>query len=503
MNKKLKITPLFFVVFLLILSLIQNVHADALIDTEAGYYFVSAYNPSFIVVNHTTYLAYAYQTKLSGYYYKVNLKVWDTNGTLITYVTHEPDYSGIRQALFGVYGDVNKPIIWIMGIPYYRQHSSGAPYVVYKYNLTDDTLTLVYSRISGNEVSGTAYRMIGNPIWVGTHIYVAGFWYWKESSSDYSRQSLIIFSDDGVWTHTINGWHSDLENPYVIFGNYNPEHPDLLVFCVRWKKLVRVYTFKLSTSTIEKKSEGVPSDVKNRMTSKYNALIRASYIQTSYVNSRTSVSAKVPVYLESGISEVLWMRACETGYYTEKEHYVLSRALYPAHAIPDTDTTAFYWYDILNEKIYITETKQGTTYANIIELEVEPTIDTYIIGQAFYQILGDGHVKLYMYVIPTEPDTAEIPDYQKYETVPSIENPDYGEITISLIAGSLLVPFLMMFIPPMLLGQEVGMIGFIVGLVISTAIMYLAGILPLWVVFLIGLGLIAGLFFGKRGFGNE
>ena len=64
---------------------------------------------------------------------------------------------------------------------------------------------------------------------------------------------------------------------------------------------------------------------------------------------------------------------------------------------------------------------------------------------------------------------------------------------------SLIVPFMFLFITPMILVPYVGKAGFIVGLCIGAICLYIAGLLPLWTVFLIGLAIILLLLSGKMG----
>jgi hypothetical protein len=53
---------------------------------------------------------------------------------------------------------------------------------------------------------------------------------------------------------------------------------------------------------------------------------------------------------------------------------------------------------------------------------------------------------------------------------------------------SMIVPFMFLFLPALILVPYAGKMGFIVGLTIGTVCLYLGGMLPLWVVFLLGLG---------------
>jgi hypothetical protein len=64
----------------------------------------------------------------------------------------------------------------------------------------------------------------------------------------------------------------------------------------------------------------------------------------------------------------------------------------------------------------------------------------------------------------------------------------------------IIVPWLIIFVPPAILGIYVGKIGFFVGLVLTLSVGTYVGIVPIWVIFLVGLGLILLLYsrFGRR-----
>jgi len=86
---------------------------------------------------------------------------------------------------------------------------------------------------------------------------------------------------------------------------------------------------------------------------------------------------------------------------------------------------------------------------------------------------------------PSEPSEEEGP--------PPEEGPDYTPII------NLTVPFLFLFVVPMILATAIGKVGFIVGLCIAVTCLYMVGWMPLWAVFLIGLGIILLLLSGRSG----
>jgi len=87
---------------------------------------------------------------------------------------------------------------------------------------------------------------------------------------------------------------------------------------------------------------------------------------------------------------------------------------------------------------------------------------------------------------PSEP-------YEEEEGPPPEEGPDYTPII------NLTIPFLFLFIVPMILATSIGKVGFIVGLCIAATCLYMVGWMPLWAIFLIGLGIILLLLSGRSG----
>ena len=79
------------------------------------------------------------------------------------------------------------------------------------------------------------------------------------------------------------------------------------------------------------------------------------------------------------------------------------------------------------------------------------------------------------------------------EQPPPEKGPDYTPII------NLIVPFLFLFVVPMMLATVIGKVGFIVGLCIATICLYMVGWMPLWAIFLIGLGIILLLLSGRSG----
>jgi len=223
------------------------------------------------------------------------------------------------------------------------------------------------------------------------------------------------------------------------------------------------------------------------------------------IDNLYAISHALPVYTTAPNEEsgVLWITLYSNGQIKPSWYYKLSAVAYPRDVTPDLYTYNFYWFYPSVGKMLITEGEPDEVQARTFDLDIEPNTLTYIVGAYYFKKINSTHISLYTSLIPTEVPETELPEGETYYTVPQAGSPEAGEIWIGIIAGSLLVPFLLMFIPPMILGEQVGMLGFIVGLIISTSILYLAGLLPLWTVFLVGLGIISALIFGKRGLPNE
>jgi len=75
--------------------------------------------------------------------------------------------------------------------------------------------------------------------------------------------------------------------------------------------------------------------------------------------------------------------------------------------------------------------------------------------------------------------------------------PQDTEQGMAQIVG-MIVPFSFLFIPSLILGQEVGKIGFIIGLALGSFCLWMVGLMPIWLVFLIGLGIVALLIKGRE-----
>jgi len=89
-----------------------------------------------------------------------------------------------------------------------------------------------------------------------------------------------------------------------------------------------------------------------------------------------------------------------------------------------------------------------------------------------------------------------IDDVVLYADIPEVSpipGPDYTPII------NLTVPFLFLFIVPLILASHIGKAGLIVGLIIASICLYMVGWMPLWAIFLIGLAVIMLLLSGKGG----
>jgi len=80
-------------------------------------------------------------------------------------------------------------------------------------------------------------------------------------------------------------------------------------------------------------------------------------------------------------------------------------------------------------------------------------------------------------VIPTEPETS----------------------TIMTRMVLLVVPFIFVLVPALLLAELAGKNGLIVGILLGVIVLFIAGWMPLWILFLVGLGIILLLLHGRGG----
>ncbi|RLE47540.1 MAG: hypothetical protein DRJ31_08680, partial [Candidatus Methanomethylicota archaeon] len=160
-----------------------------------------------------------------------------------------------------------------------------------------------------------------------------------------------------------------------------------------------------------------------------------------------------------------------------------------------SQVSATYWYNALTGNMFVANYQQGSVTTQTVNLgDLEPTENYYVIGLQTVFSFSDSGVVLYVLGEPIEePPYIVPPDYQP--TNPESET--WGtEWTYTAVA--LAIPFMFMFLPAMILGEKAGVVGLIAGLCLSVTIMYLAGLLPLWAVFLAGLGIVALIFFGRE-----
>jgi len=137
------------------------------------------------------------------------------------------------------------------------------------------------------------------------------------------------------------------------------------------------------------------------------------------------------------------------------------------------------------------ETGQQTTSGNIVNGRFNFTINA---RSPFKYITENIGVTMYL---PDEVISITITAYW----LPSAEGEGEEEIDVDAwstnIAG-LIIPFMFMFFPAMLLGAKLGMSGFLGGMILGVVALYIAGLIPVWILFILALGIAYLLFKGLR-----
>lgn len=135
-----------------------------------------------------------------------------------------------------------------------------------------------------------------------------------------------------------------------------------------------------------------------------------------------------------------------------------------------------------------------------ITLQTTPNPDTYIFSGYGYFRLDKSNNKVHIWVRASQlPTVYTIPSPEGRGVPPTNpEEPDYTTTAVYTAIGFAL-PALFLFVPALLLGEKAGMIGLVVGLALSATLLTLTGLIPLWATVLIGVGIMALIFLGRRG----
>ena len=231
----------------------------------------------------------------------------------------------------------------------------------------------------------------------------------------------------------------------------------------------------------------------------FSPLVKVRHIQTSTGNPNIVTGAVPFASMELGKSALMWVDL-KIKYNTgDIDDISISPIYYVSPMVSQCDlygsqVSATYWYNPATDNIFVANYQAGEVVTQVIDIgDVEADENTYIFGLRSLFKLGTNKVIIYALSEPIEE-----PEYITPPATPTTpESPTWGT-DWTLTAVGLAIPFMFMFVPAILLGEKAGVIGLIVGLCLSITIMYLIGLLPLWAVFLAGLGIVALIFFGRE-----
>lgn len=525
---KLKITPLFFLCIIAI-GLISLIYTPKVYAYHVGDYRcngITSRNPTVVKALNHSYFVFVEDNPSS-----TTEKLYMADITNETYLIQVDTLTtaNTNYWIFAVYPAQHPYDDYCYIVGFEAPARSGYSYnqyaKIWMYNFTSDTTTEIYSTSNfwqGNVVAwytpeDDQSSLIFSNIWYVSNIGVICVGGIVHKTHDEVAFAMIELEGQTVaryWTYIDQeDWEltyglamsikSSGHSPSIILVNYVARKKCLFIKYLLGGTFQshKVYTHSY---TIHRQLF-YSKTASNRHIATY--LYIPKLVQDAFytIDNLYAISHALPVYTTAPNEEsgVLWITLYSNGQIKPSWYYKLSAVAYPRDVTPDLYTYNFYWFYPSVGKMLITEGEPDEVQARTFDLDIEPNTLTYIVGAFYFKKVNDTHISLYTSLIPTEIPETELPEGETYYTVPEGGSPEAGEIWIGIIAGSLLVPFLLMFIPPMILGEQVGMLGFIVGLIISTSILYLAGLLPLWTVFLVGLGIISALIFGKRGMPNE
>ena len=74
-----------------------------------------------------------------------------------------------------------------------------------------------------------------------------------------------------------------------------------------------------------------------------------------------------------------------------------------------------------------------------------------------------------------------------------------GHSQYESLTFTILVPFLIIFLPPAIISFTAGKVGFFIGLILTLSVGTYVGVVPVWMIFLVGIGLVLLLYsrFGR------
>jgi len=542
MPKKALIPLLFLICLFLAVNFARaddyEIHQQT-IDYTNG---LSNRNPARITVwdnslgNTTELIVYAYsnssEARASGMTTGIDyeIKIYDENLTLIDTETFSAskewfchhDYIAIIE---NAEPDDYLDGFWIIGVTAWTYGTGNAYYYhyayAYFYNYTSKTLTELatksldrwkYINAAGCKLKSSG--LFSNTIYISNTHYVLGYIIseaWWEDSREGIKQEMFIFKLTPSSASIVNlgygqYYYNDIHATFML---PLPSNPDILGIMIIGEDSAWIYSYCRSTNNIidsHGKSLDCLDDMVSRQFEKivYDNYRRVSFtkvrhLQTSSTSPNVLTGALPFASVGMGKSALMWfdMLIYTGGTCSDIKTsavYYISTIVYQVD-LYGSQISATYWYNALTGNIFVANYQEGTVVTQTVDLgDLEPTESFYIIGLQTLFKCESSKVIIYVLGEPIEePPYVPAPEYQP--TNP--ESPTWGtEWTYTAVALS--VPFLFMFVPAMLLGEKAGVVGFLVGLCLSITVMYLAGLLPLWAVFLAGLGIVALIFFGRE-----
>jgi len=544
MRRKLLIPLLFLIglVFMLNFVKAQDFSINQVsLDYTNG---LSNRNPARITVwdyekgNTTDLIVYAYtNTEVgSGSSISYTVKIYDSNLTLLDtetfsiskgWNTHHDYIAIIGNAQPESYLDG----FWIIGMmSRYNPSSYFYHYAyVYFYNYTSMSKTLLgaldldrWKYINSGGYSLWSSGIFSNTVYVSNTHYVLGFLISHacyHNNIDFTKREMFMFKltpSSASIVHLSYGTFN-WNQLYAIFMLPLPSNPDSLGIMLIGEDKVGIYSYTRSTDSISDTYSKQFNDLDQLVMRGLNKKITATYdnkrwvpltkvrhLQTSSANPNVLTGALPFASVGMGKSALMWfdMLINSNGEIQDARMsavYYISGITYQVD-LYGSQVSATYWYNALTGKMFVANYQAGSVTTQVVNLgDLEPTENYYVIGLQTLFSFSDSGLTLYVLGEPIEePPYIVPPEYQP--TTP--ESPTWGtEWTYTAVA--LALPFMFMFLPAMMLGHEAGIVGLIIGLCLSISIMYLAGLLPIWTVFLAGLGIIALIFLGRNRIGGS
>jgi len=535
MLKTLNKISLFFLLFaIIILSFSPKIEATQLTDLGTySYSGVTNYNPAYVIV-------YDNQTSqnigLYVYAYDTTIKIWRISDAklLDTISVSLPATKLWGYGIFRYMGYGSLDGFWIIALSSNDVDNTITVYVrAWFYNFTDKTCTQLSSDKSVNLWSYTAQSnqvsdyliSWGNPIWQNNYEFIS----WSAHVKFY-------------YTGTIDpGWHS--EYLVGIIQVSNSQHLGSLALVYNWNTVNNAYIGFQPYISLTFPFDPTPSLVLGGYVYKEYGQTNPTFLYAVWDTGGTFTVYSGNTYSYSGYANVL-LRAINyrpmfkpIGFqysissgkvywywylglaYTDISQtkmqqgiasviinsltlqspnvntiYIINGVVYNVdERDPYTAITNSYFYHS-NGYIFNVGYNQtqglSTVTVDLGLSSLDLDYNVFITGQyTFFKFLPSTN-QIKLYIIATEIPTVYTIPIQPPNPPTTPEDTSYPTYIISTLMG-VIVPFMFLFIPAFVLTGMIGKMGFVAGLMIGGVLLVMANLLPMWAVFLIGLGIVA------------